>query len=40
MTSLTERYLAATLRGLPEGKRTDVERELRSSISPMPLPTA
>lgn len=33
MTSLTERYLAATLRGLPESKRVDVERELRSSIA-------
>lgn len=33
MTSLTERYLAATLRGLPESKRADVERELRSSIA-------
>jgi hypothetical protein len=33
MTSLTERYLAAALRGIPEKKRTDVERELRSSIA-------
>ena len=33
MTSLTERYVAAVLRGLPEGKRADVERELRSSIA-------
>jgi hypothetical protein len=28
----TERYLAAVLRSIPEPKRTDVERELRSSI--------
>jgi hypothetical protein len=33
MTSLTERYLAATLQAIPEGKRADVERELRSSIA-------
>ena len=33
MTTLSERYLAATLRGLPASKRTDVERELRSSIA-------
>ena len=33
MTSITERYLAATLRGLPQSKRADVERELRSSIA-------
>ena len=33
MTSLTERYLAAALRGIPEAKRKDVERELRSSIA-------
>lgn len=32
MTSLTERYLAAALRGIPERERPDVERELRSSI--------
>jgi hypothetical protein len=32
MTSLTERYLAAALRGIPDKQRTDVERELRSSI--------
>jgi hypothetical protein len=30
--SWTERYLAAVLRSIPEPKRTDVERELRSSI--------
>ena len=29
----TERYLAATLRSIPEPKRADVERELRSSIA-------
>lgn len=33
MTSLTERYLAVTLRGIPEKQRPDVERELRSSIA-------
>ncbi len=33
MTELTERYLAAALRGVPHGQRTDVERELRSSIT-------
>ena len=33
MTQLTERYLAAAMRGIPEGQRTDVERELRSSIA-------
>lgn len=33
MTQLTERYLAAALRGIPESQRTDVERELRSSIA-------
>ena len=33
MTELTERYLAAALRGIPEAQRTDVERELRSSIA-------
>jgi hypothetical protein len=32
MTSLTERYLAAALRGIPERQRGDVEGELRSSI--------
>ncbi len=33
MNELTERYLAAALRGIPGGQRTDVERELRSSIA-------
>jgi hypothetical protein len=33
MTSLTERYLAATLRGIPEKQRPDLDRELRSSIA-------
>ena len=33
MTSLTERYLGAALRGIPESQRTDVEGELRSSIT-------
>ena len=32
MTSWTERYLATALRSIPEPKRADVERELRSSI--------
>jgi hypothetical protein len=33
MTSLTERYLAATLRGIPDKQRPDMDRELRSSIA-------
>lgn len=33
MTNWTERYLEAALRSIPEAKRTDVERELRSSIA-------
>jgi hypothetical protein len=33
MTSLTDRYVAATLRGIPEKQRADVDRELRSSIA-------
>jgi hypothetical protein len=33
MISLTERYLAAALRGIPERQRPDVEGELRSSIA-------
>jgi hypothetical protein len=33
MTSLTERYLDAALRGIPEKQRADVEGELRSSIA-------
>ena len=33
MTSLTERYLFAALRGIPAEQRGDVERELRSSIT-------
>ena len=33
MTTLTERYLAAAQRGIPESQRADVERELRSSIA-------
>ena len=32
-TDWTERYLAAVLGGIPEPKRADVERELRSSIA-------
>jgi magnesium-transporting ATPase (P-type) len=32
MTSLTDRYVAATVRSLPETQRVDVERELRASI--------
>ena len=31
--SWTERYLAATLRSIPEPQHADVERELRSSIA-------
>jgi len=33
MTSLTDRYVAATLRGIPEKQRADIDRELRSSIA-------
>lgn len=33
MTDLTERYLAAALKGIPERQRADTERELRSSIA-------
>jgi hypothetical protein len=33
MTSLTERYLAAALRGVPGRQRADVENELRASIT-------
>jgi hypothetical protein len=33
MTSWTERYLAAALRSIPDPKRADVGRELRSSIA-------
>ena len=33
MTTLTERYLAAALRGIPERQRGDVERELSSAIA-------
>jgi hypothetical protein len=33
MTSLTERYIAAALRGIPTKQRGDVEGELRSSIA-------
>ena len=33
MTQLTDRYLAAAMRGIPEAQRKDVERELRSSIA-------
>lgn len=33
MISLTERYLEAALRDIPESQRADVERELRSSIT-------
>lgn len=33
MTQLTDRYLAAAIRGIPEAQRKDVERELRSSIA-------
>lgn len=33
MTTLTDRYVDATLRSLPTGQRQDIERELRSSIA-------
>lgn len=33
MTSLTDRYVAATLRGIPSKQRADLERELRASIA-------
>ena len=33
MTDLTDRYLGAALGGIPSGKRSDVEQELRSSIA-------
>ncbi|MBA3852357.1 MAG: hypothetical protein H0X59_08335 [Chloroflexi bacterium] len=33
MISLTERYLAAALRSIPDAQRADVDRELRSSIA-------
>lgn len=32
MTTLTDRYVAATLRSVPEKSRADIERELRASI--------
>lgn len=32
MTTLTDRYVAAVLRSVPERSRTDIERELRASI--------
>jgi hypothetical protein len=32
MTTLTDRYVAATLRSVPEASRGDLERELRASI--------
>ena len=33
MTSLTDRYVAATLRSIPASQREDIERELRASIA-------
>lgn len=33
MTTLTDRYVAATLRSVPEKSRADIERELRASIA-------
>jgi hypothetical protein len=33
MTSLTDRYVAATLRSIPSNQRGDIERELRTSIA-------
>lgn len=35
MTSLTDRYVSATVRGLDEAQRGDVERELRATIEDM-----
>jgi hypothetical protein len=35
MTSLTDRYVHATVRGLDEGQRPDVEQELRGTIEDM-----
>ncbi|MFC7545326.1 permease prefix domain 1-containing protein [Plantactinospora sp. GCM10030261] len=35
MTTLTERYLAATLRAVPAGRRTEIADELRASIEDM-----
>lgn len=35
MTSLTDRYVAATVRGLDASQRADVERELRGTIEDM-----
>ncbi len=32
MTELTDRYVSATLRSIPEGQRADIEAELRASI--------
>lgn len=32
MTDLTDRYLGATLRSIPDNQRTDIEAELRTSI--------
>ena len=31
--TLTDRYVWAVLKGLPEAKRTDIDRELRASIA-------
>ncbi len=33
MTTLTDRYVAAVLRGVPEKQRSDVEQELRASVA-------
>ncbi len=33
MNTLTDRYVDATLRGVPQDKRVDIERELRASIA-------
>ena len=32
-STLTDRYVAATLRTLPEKQRPDIEKELRASIA-------
>jgi hypothetical protein len=35
MTSLTDRYLAATLRSVPTARRAEIGTELRASIEDM-----
>ena len=33
MSTLTDRYIAEVVRGVPESQRADVEQELRASIA-------